>query len=137
MTSSTPQGAVSPFKVALVDGDATVRHARQLMLRSEDYEVRSYATCSAILADPRSRDFPCIVLDIGLNDQDGAAVLRKMRATGWQGRAILLDGQDAAGAYVREAAAHGDRVMERTVGDRSLVAAICQSIRGRSNGGHS
>ena len=135
MTNSMAAGGGSPFGVSLVDGDATVRHARQLMLRSEHYEVRSYATCSAILADSRSRDFPCIVLDIDLNDEDATALLGKMRATGWQGRAILLDGQDPSGAYVRAAAAHGDRVMERTVGDRSLVAAISQSTGGGSNGG--
>ena len=132
MTIREPSATIEAIAVSLVAGDATVRHARQLMLRSENYDVRSYATCSALLADPRSRDVPCIVLDIERND-DGPALLREMRVTGWRGRAILLDGDDADGDcadgdYVRAAEKHGDRVMKRTVGDSSLVAAISASV---------
>jgi len=128
MTISKP-AAPPVIGVSLVDGDNALRHARQLMLRSENYDVRSYATSSALLADPRSRDFPCIVLDIELNDHNnGTTLLREMRATGWRGRAILLDGQDPDGAYVRDAEKHGDRIMARTVGDSSLIAAISAAI---------
>lgn len=118
--------------VSLVDGDATVRHARQIMLRSENYDVRSYATCAALLADPRSRDFPCIVVDIGPNGDKGTALLRDMRASGWRGRAILLDGQDSNGEYSRDAEKNGDRVVDRTIGDNSLIAAIRASVDRRS-----
>jgi len=128
MTIPEPVAVVASIGVSLVDGDATVRHTRQIMLLSENYDVRSYATCSALLADPRSRDFPCIVLDIDLNDDEGAALLREMRATGWRGRAILLGGQDPDGDYVRDAERNGDRVLERTIGDSSLIAAISASV---------
>lgn len=128
MTENDQAARKPSIGVSLVDGEATVRHARQLMLRSENYEVRSYVTCSALLADPRSRDFPCIVLDVELNDDEGIQLLREMRATGWRGHAILLDGQDRDSDYVREAEQNGDRVMERTVGDGSLIAAISASV---------
>lgn len=128
MSDPTTPARPESIGVSLVDGDAKVRHARQLMLRSENYQVRSYGTCSALLADPRSRDFPCIVLDIDLDSEDGGALLREMRATGWRGHAILLDGQDPDGAYVRAAQRLGDRVMERTIGDGALVAAIAASV---------
>lgn len=128
MNISEPAATVEAIGVSLVDGDATVRHARQLMLRSENYDVRSYATRSALLADPRSRDFPCIVLDIEPNDPVATAMLREMRATGWRGRAILLDGQESDDDYVREAERHGDRVMPGTTGDSSLIAAISASV---------
>ena len=70
------QNAITPSPsesvgVSLVDGDSTVRHARQLMLRAEDYDVRSYATCAALLADPRSRDYQCIILDLEMEEIDG------------------------------------------------------------------
>jgi len=128
MTSSE---TVTPpaIGVSLVDGDPAIRHARQLMLRSENYDVRSYVTSAALLADPRSRDYPCIVLDVELNEGgDGLGLLREMRATGWRGRAILLDGQDPDGDFVRTAREHGDRVMERAVGDGALLTAIAASI---------
>jgi FixJ family two-component response regulator len=120
--------------VSLVDGDADIRHARQIMLRSERYDVRSYATCAALLADPRSRDYPCIVVDVEMQELDGLELVREMRASGWHGKAILLDGLDADGTLAREARRHGDEVFARGIGDRALVAAIAASVsRGRDS----
>ncbi len=114
--------------VSLVDGDPEVRHARQIMLRSQKFDVRSYATCSALLADPRSRDYVCIVLDVASDDVDGVMLLSQMRATGWRGKAILLDGDDPGGMLRRDVERHGDRVLDRGVGDRTLVTAIEASV---------
>lgn len=110
--------------VSLVDGDSDVRHARQIMLRSENYDVRAYATCAALLADPRSRDYGCIILDVASNDVAGVALLSQMRATGWRGKAILLDGDDPGGALRDDVERHGDKVLKRGIGDRTLLIAI-------------
>lgn len=125
--ASTPSSRQT-IGVSLVDGDSTIRHARQLMLRSEDYDVRSYATCAALLADPRSRDYPCIILDLEMEDVDGLALLREMRGSGWRGKAILLDGLDPGSAMLIEAERHGDTLFARNIGNRALLAAIASSI---------
>lgn len=125
--------------VSLVDGDPAIRRARQIMLLSEHYEVRSYATCAALLADPRSRDVPCIVVDVaghgaghgagnGADNGGGIDALCAMRASGWRGKAILLDGTVPLPALIREAERHGDRILDRTAGDAALLAAIAASI---------
>lgn len=121
---SAPEG----IGVSLVDGDPAVRHARQLMLRSENYGVRSYATCAAFLADPRSRDYPCIILDLKMGAIDGPALLRKMRASGWRGKAVLLDDLEPDNLTLREAAGHGDTILKSNVGDQTLLTAIAASI---------
>jgi FixJ family two-component response regulator len=128
MTDPTALISPEPIGVSLVDGDATIRHARQIMLRSERYDVRSYATCAALLADPRSRDYGCIVVDNDMPEVDGVELLREMRATGWRGKGILLDGIEPGGALVQSAERHGDRVLERTIGDGPLIAAIAASV---------
>ena len=120
--------------VSLVDGDTAVRHARQLMLRSEGYGVRSYATCGALLADPRSRDYPCIILDVEMEDINGLALLREMRASGWHGKALLLDGLEPGSPMLLEAERHGDMVLQRGVGDKALLTAIAASINRESTG---
>lgn len=112
------------FGISLVDGDSAVRHARQLMLRSEDFDVRSYATSAALLADTRSRDYSCIVLDVEMEGGDGMTLLREMRATGWHGKAILLGKTEPAIDVVRDVERNGDTIFGRSIGDRSLIAAI-------------
>jgi FixJ family two-component response regulator len=134
MTQQSRSSSTESVGVSLVDGDAAVRHARQLMLRSENYDVRSYPTCAALLADPRSRDYPCIVIDIETREGDGLDLLRQMRASGWRGKAILLDGGDPEGAVAQEAKLHGDKVFKRTIGDRPLMAAIAASVDRGWNG---
>jgi FixJ family two-component response regulator len=117
--------------VSLVDGDPAIRRARQIMLLSERYDVRSYATGAALLADPRSRDVPCIVVDIAEqhgSDHDGMDILYEMRASGWRGKAILLDGGLPRPALVHAAERHGDRILGRAVGDAPLLAAIAASV---------
>ncbi|KTT68286.1 response regulator [Sphingomonas sanguinis] len=128
MPNDTGTPSFEQVGVSLVDGDAKVRHARQLMLQSEHYNVRSYATCAALLADPRSRDYPCIVLDMEMETIDGQDLLRQMRASGWRGKAVLLDGLHPGNPKRQEAARHGDKVLERTVGDRALLSAIAGTI---------
>ena len=116
------------YGVSLVDGEPSVRRARQLMLRSENYEVRSYATCVALLADPRSRQYRCIVVDVHMAEVDGIDLLRAMRASGWRGMGILLDGIAPGSGLMHDAERHGDRVLERNIADGPLVLAISASI---------
>jgi FixJ family two-component response regulator len=127
MTEQTACASTDSITVSLVDGDATIRHARQIMLRSEHYDVRSYPTCAALLADPRSRASQCIVVDIDTNEVDGIALLREMRATGWQGKAILLGRIESDSPLMRAAERHGDKVLPRTIADGPLIAAIAAS----------
>ena len=116
--------SIESIGISLVGGDATIRHARQIMLRSESYDVRAYATCAALLADPRSRGCQCIIVHIDMTDGEGTAILREMRDTGWRGRAILLDGIKPGNPLIRAAELNGDKVLERTIPDGPLLAAI-------------
>ena len=112
----------SDIGICLVDGESSVRHARQLMLRSEGYAVRSYPTCAALLADPASRRCRCLVLDV--ETDGGATLLRSMRATGWRGTALLLGGT----AHDEAATGRGDVVAQRTAGNQSLLTAIAMAV---------
>ena len=59
---------------------------------------------------------------------DGLAVLHELRSTGWNGHAILLDDDGLDPEYGRAVERQGDRIMARTVGDETLIAAIAASI---------
>lgn len=128
MTNKQPDFSSGPASngiiVSLVNGEPSVRHARQIMLRSENYDVRSYATCTALLADPRSRDCPCIVVDVEMESGGGMSLLREMRATGWRGKAVLLYTDQPASELLKDVERLGDTLFSQTIADRILVAAI-------------
>lgn len=128
MTAPCSSALPERVGISLVDGDPGIRRARQIMLLSEHYAVRSYATCAALLADPRSRDYVCIIVDVHMVDVEGIALLREMRATGWRGKAILLDGIAPGSARLRDAERYGDKVFARTIGDGPLLTAIAASL---------
>lgn len=110
--------------ISLVDGDPAVRRARQLMLRAENYDVRSYASCAAIIADPASRASACLIADVDMPEIGGLELLRRMRGSGWHGTAILLDGGDGDAAAIGAASENGDTVVAKSIADWPLLKAI-------------
>ncbi len=117
--------------VSLVDGDATVRRNRQLMLRAENFDVRSYATGAALIADPLARATACLVVDVDMTGTAGGELVQSMRALGWRGTAILLGSTDVSDAFARNAERDGDTILLKTVADRPLLEAIRAALKPR------
>ncbi len=116
------------IRIALVDGDPAVRHARQLMLRAEGFEVRAYATSVPLLADPLARASDCIVADVETVKVGGVVMVRKLRELGWTGAAILLTNTGSA-ALMALAVEHGFRMMSPAgLSDRLLLEGVRQAV---------
>lgn len=128
MSKRKVAGAPKNVTVSLVDGDPAIRHERQLMLRSMEYDVHSYSTCAALLADPKSTGNDCIILSVRMPDGDALNVLRRLRKKGWRGHAILLDGDDPTGTFAQETCVNGDMFFGRGIGDHQLALAVATSV---------
>jgi FixJ family two-component response regulator len=112
------------IRVSLVDGDPAVRRGRQLMLRSEHYDVRAYSTCSALLADPGTLRTICLVADLDMPGIDGFDLVGQMRSAGWQGAAILLADRPAPDLAAPMSECGVQLVLPKGVADRILIDAI-------------
>lgn len=111
---------LTPCVISLIDGDAPLRRGRQLMLRSERFDVRAYATSAAVLADPNARASACLIVDVGMPDIGGIDLVRMMRLGSWRGGAILLGGPDVVDPDLEE----GDIRLPKAVADQPLLDAI-------------
>ncbi|WP_010219577.1 histidine kinase [Sphingomonas sp. PAMC 26621] len=80
------------LRIALIAGAPAVRHARQLMLRGEGFDVRAYGSAAPLLADPLALASSCIVAEVAMPEIAGVALVQAMRGQGLQGAAILLAG---------------------------------------------
>ena len=88
MTGESPSGMgadasvrvrPAPPYVLIVDDDADIRQALGDMLKAEGYGIHAAATGSDAIAKTTHTFYGAVLLDIGLPDLDGHAVLRSMR----------------------------------------------------------
>ncbi len=89
---SLAAGSPERPRILLVEDDAAVRRALQLLLQGQGYEVRAYRSAVGLAANPEALESLCLVADLIMPDLDAIGLLRDLREAGWQGRAILLSG---------------------------------------------
>lgn len=124
MTESSVPAAGQRPKLLLVEDDDAVRRSLQLLLIGSGYDVRSFASDEAALADPISLAAQYLVADFMLADSDGLALLRTLRSRGWTGHAILVTAFPSADLARSAKAAGYAMVMEKPLRQQALLVAL-------------
>ncbi|MDF0546377.1 response regulator [Sphingobium sp. H39-3-25] len=113
-----------PIPVSILDDDAGARRSLQLLLQGRGFQVRSFASPEALIADAKANNPACLVTDYRMAECDGLEVLHRLRAVGWTGRAILVTAFYSADLLQR-AMAHGfDAVLDKPCKDSALMHAV-------------
>ena len=86
-TSSLP-AAASPARVLVIDDEPQIRKFLEISLRSQGFAVELAETAEAGLDALATHGADLVVLDMGLPDRDGLAVLRDIR--GWSQVPVLV-----------------------------------------------
>ncbi|WP_244501515.1 response regulator [Sphingomonas gellani] len=124
MTSTHSRSRPAPRRALLVEDDEGVRRSLQLLLHGRGFEVRSYASAVPLLQSDQERDADVLVADYQLPDKNGIAVLRDLRARGWQGRSVLITAFPSQ-ALIQEAQGIGfHAVLEKPLQHHLLMAAL-------------
>ena len=79
---------MSSHQVLIIDDEAQIRKLLQITLQSNDYTVAEAATAKEGLALARIFPPDLVLLDLGLPDEDGHAVLKKLRE--WYAKPIII-----------------------------------------------
>lgn len=117
--------ATSPRqRILLVEDDDGVRRSTHLMLQAQGYDVRSFATSAALIADPTSGEAAWLVADYRLSDSNGLEVLGVLRAQGWTGRAVLITAFSSASLREAALAAGFETVLEKPLRPHELAAIL-------------
>jgi DNA-binding response OmpR family regulator len=93
-------------------------------LRTAQIDVTAVSTGREGLELAKSGDFDVMVLDIGLPDQEGFTVLRKLRATGSDLPVIILTARTSAEDVVRGLERGADDYMPKPFSFQELLARI-------------
>jgi two-component system KDP operon response regulator KdpE len=75
-------------KVLIIDDEAQIRKLLQITLQSNDYTVIEASTAKEGLNTAASHPPDLILLDLGLPDEDGHSVLKKLRE--WYAKPIII-----------------------------------------------
>jgi two-component system response regulator FixJ len=78
--------------VFVVEDDARMCAAIELLLRTGGYKVRSYPSAEAMLADQKGVQPICLVTDIRLPGMDGLALYRRLVAIGAAPATVMITG---------------------------------------------
>jgi FixJ family two-component response regulator len=114
----------NPFTVFLVDDDAGVLKALSLLLQTRRYEVQSFTSPQAFLANHDASVPGCAVLDVAMPTLDGIALQEALTAGGSQRPVIFLTGKGDIPTSVRAMRAGAIDFLTKPVNDSDLLAAI-------------
>lgn len=109
-------------QLLLIEDDEEIRRTFQL-LQGHGYDVRAFSAARQAMAGDH-RHFDVMVCDYRLPDGDGLTVLRELRESGWEGRAILMTGFPNAELRAEAQACGFEAVLEKPLRARDLVAVL-------------
>jgi two-component system, OmpR family, KDP operon response regulator KdpE len=79
---------MNPYNILIIDDEAPIRKLLDITLQSNDYNVMQAATAKEGELATAMRQPDLIILDLGLPDEDGQDVLKKLR--GWFSKPIII-----------------------------------------------
>ncbi|AHE53575.1 hypothetical protein NX02_09270 [Sphingomonas sanxanigenens DSM 19645 = NX02] len=110
----------------MVEDEPSVRRSFQLLLHAQGYDIRSYASSAALVADPLVNEAVCLVTDYRMPEMDGFAVLRSLRARGWQRPAILVTAYGSPDLVERAMKEGFSVVLEKPLREHALAEAVAR-----------
>jgi len=111
-------------RIQIVEDDPGVRRSMQLLFQGQGFDVRAYPSGEAMLADKKSADPACMIVDYKLSGLDGIALLETLRERGWSGSAVLVTGYPTDDLAQRATDAGYAMLFEKPLRERSLIEAV-------------
>ncbi|MYN24859.1 response regulator [Duganella levis] len=82
------------MRILLTEDDPQLGRATQIGLEQNGYAVDWVTSAEHARTAARLHDYGCVLLDLGLPDQDGMQVLAGLRDTGYQGAVLVVTARD-------------------------------------------
>lgn len=119
-------------QILIIDDEAQIRKLLQITLRSNDYIVTEASTAKDGLITAANHPPDLILLDLGLPDEDGHAVLKKLRE--WFTKpVIIISVQNNEEDIVRALDSEANDYLVKPFRTGELLARIRSALRSKSH----
>jgi FixJ family two-component response regulator len=115
---------INTSKVFIVDDDAAVRDALDMMLKAAGYSVESYSGAEAFLESCNQETGGCIVLDVNMPEMNGPELQAELARRGLQFPIIFLTGQGSIPISVRAMKAGALDFLTKPVDGNELLNCV-------------
>jgi FixJ family two-component response regulator len=117
-----------PSHVYVVDDEAMVRDALARLLRSADYQVSTFDSAEAFLADRVPGAAGCLLLDLGLPGVDGLSLQQSLAADASAMPVIFLTGRGDVPTCAQAMKSGAIDFLMKPVQDEVLFAAVERAL---------
>jgi two-component system, OmpR family, KDP operon response regulator KdpE len=132
LAGTPPPRPSKPARVLIVEDEPALQRALRINLRARGYEVATAAAGREGLAEAASRPPDAVLLDLGLPDLDGTAVIRELR--GWsRAPVIVLSGRAGSGDKINALDAGADDYVTKPFSMEELLARLRAVLRRDDN----
>ncbi len=115
--------------IAVVEDEPDVLCLIQLALREQGFETEGYASARALLEGLAQREPDLVVLDLGLPDLDGIALLPRLRTLSAEIPVVILSGRAGDADRIAGLELGADDYLAKPFNPRELVARVRSVLR--------
>lgn len=117
--------------IAIVDDDASVRHAMGRLVRSLDMAAELYGSGPELLASPSIDGIDCVITDVQMPVMNGFALCEALRARGHHMPVIFMTAFAQEGYEQRARNAGAACFLNKPFQDTEIIDCIEHTLRSR------
>jgi FixJ family two-component response regulator len=118
--------------IAIVDDNASFRHATMSFIRSLGYAVVQFASAEAFLKSDRLDETDCLISDVHMPGMNGVELQGKLIAQGYHLPIIFVTAFPEIKARAQALAAGAIGFLAKPFNDEMLIACLNEAIGARS-----
>ncbi len=119
----------SPQTIFIVDDDAAVRDSLQMLIRSNNFVVQTFASAASFLAAYTVEQGGCLLLDVRMPDVDGLELQQILEKKHIRLPIIFLSGHSDVPIAVQAMKAGAAEFLQKPFNDRELLQSIKEALK--------